>query len=156
LDADGDGKLTEAELRRVQRAFRQDDLDEDEALTLAELLSSAPKGVQAGVAAVKLATDAGQADATLRVTLGEKPGAALQGREVRLSDLGGVHRVGGPGARWWLTFRTTRSAPDVRSAGDFLVSQFEVALGDGKSLTKAAIEEDASLSGFLALLPYAD
>jgi Ca2+-binding EF-hand superfamily protein len=44
----------------------------------------------------------------------------------------------------------------VRSAGDFLLAQFKTALGGAPALTKADLEEDPTLGGFLELLPYAD
>jgi hypothetical protein len=67
-----------------------------------------------------------------------------------------MYRLRGPGGHWWLTFRAERDAPDMRSAGEFLVAQFKTALGDSRSLSRAALEEDATLAGFLDLLPYAD
>jgi Ca2+-binding EF-hand superfamily protein len=158
LDANGDGKLSADELRCAQRVLRKYDLNEDESLDLAELLSGAPDR-KPGPPSLK-AGRVGEKDAVLRIDLGAKPGARLRnngGREAQLRSLGGwSYRLRGPGARWWLTFRAERAAPDVRSAGDFLVAQFKAALGGNKNLSKTDLEEDATLAGFLDLFPYAD
>lgn len=157
LDANGDGKLSAGELRRAPRALRKYDLNEDETLDLAELLATAPAGREPGPARLK-ADSAGEADAMLRIDLGARPAASLRGKGGgRLAAPGdGVYRLRGPGGRWWLTFRAERAVSDVRSASAFLVSQFKDALGDNPSLTKAALEEDATLACFLDLFPYAD
>jgi Ca2+-binding EF-hand superfamily protein len=158
LDANGDGKLSLDELRRAPRALRRYDLNEDETLDLTELLTAGsthkpgPSQLQVGTASAK--------DAALRIAPGAKPGATLHGTGAREAHLvtpsAGVQRLRGPAARWWLTVRAERSMPAIRSASEFLLSQFRDALGDNKSLSKAALEEDAALSGFLDLFPCAD
>ena len=55
-----------------------------------------------------------------------------------------------------MAFRTTRTASDVRSAGEFLIAQFEAALGERTALGKTELEQDPALSGFLELFRYAD
>jgi hypothetical protein len=158
LDANHDGRLSAVELRGAHRVLRKYDLNEDEALDLAELLSACADH-KAAPACLK-AEAPGESDAVLRLDLGAKPAATLRarsGEDLRLRSLGeGTYRLRGPNGRWWLTFRAARSEPDIRSAGDFVRSQLEAALGDNKSLSKAALEEDATLAGLLDLLPYAD
>src|SRR5262249_31620742 len=153
LDANGDGKLSAAELRRAPRTFRKYDLNEDEGLDRAELLAGAPTGQKPGAVRLKLGGASGKA-AVLRIDLeGKGTGTWREGgKEKRLKPLGeGVYRVRGPGG-WWLTFRAERAAPDVRAAGEFLLAQFETALGDEKSLSRAALQADATLACFLDLM----
>ena len=141
LDADGDGKLTAAELR-APAALRRYDLDEDETLTLAELWSAAPEGGKPADPPEGRRRDRPGRDvahSTWR-EVGREP--ARRGRAAD-PPARGRHRIGGPGG-WWLTFRLVKSAPDVRSAADFLASQFETALGDRAALTKADLAEDAT------------
>jgi Ca2+-binding EF-hand superfamily protein len=66
LDANGDGKLSAEELRRAPRALRKYDLNEDETLDLAQLLSIAPAGHKRGPGRLKVGT-AGEKDATLQI-----------------------------------------------------------------------------------------
>jgi Ca2+-binding EF-hand superfamily protein len=160
LDADGDGKLSKAELQRAPDLLRKFDLNEDEFLTPEELLASAAPARRPGEASVRLADSGDKEDAVLRVDLGAKAkSATLEGDTLyRLAALGsdGLHRLHGPAGRWSAVFRTTRSTPDVRLATDFLVAQFKTALGDAESLSKADLEQDATLSGLRELFPYAD
>jgi len=160
LDADRDGKLTAAELKRAPRALRKYDLNEDESLDLAELLSAVPPRSQPDAARVK-AVAGGDKDAVLRIDLGAKAKATLEGKghgglRLTTGGEGRAYRLRGVRGGWWLTFRPERTAPDVRSAGDFLVAQFADALGDRKGLSKAELDEDASLSGLADLFAHAD
>jgi Ca2+-binding EF-hand superfamily protein len=158
LDANGDGKLSAGELHRAPTALRKYDFNEDETLDLGELLPPSgdrkpgPSNLKVGGGTEK--------DAVLRIDLGAKTGASLRAKgsqESQFLALGeGSYRLRGPAGQWWLTFRAARAAPDMRSAGDFLIAQFEAVLGDKKTLSKTDLEEDATLAGFLDLLPYAD
>jgi Ca2+-binding EF-hand superfamily protein len=163
LDANGDGKITRAELRRAPESLRKYDLNEDEFLDRAELLAGAAPGPRPGAAQVKLGEAGDERDAVLRLDAGTKTPKATMGgkgaKSVRLvaaSAPGGLHRLYGPRGRWAMAFRTTRSAPDVRAAGEFLVAQFKAALGDRAALGKADLEQDPALSGLLELFRYAD
>jgi Ca2+-binding EF-hand superfamily protein len=162
LDANGDGKFTQAGLRQAPAALRKFDLNEDEFLELAELLASAPPAGKAGAAQVEIAvasvTSAEQA--TLRLDLGAKPRApSIDGKVIQLvpaDHASGRHRLYGPDGRWTMSLRTSRTDPDLASAGAFLAAQFKDALGDRPALSKAELEQDASTSGLVELFRYAD
>jgi Ca2+-binding EF-hand superfamily protein len=160
LDADGDGKITKEEWRKANHALHKYDLNEDEFLDRSELLAAAAPVSAPGEIRLKLAETA---DAALRLDVGAKaPSATLEAKgtlSVRLvapGTPGGLHRLYGPQGRWLTSFRATRAAPDVRSAGEFLASQFKTALGDRAALTQADLEQDPSLSGLLGLFRYSD
>jgi Ca2+-binding EF-hand superfamily protein len=163
LDADGDGKLTQAELRRAPQALRKFDLNEDEFLDLTELLAFAGLGSRPGVIRAKV-DEAGEAsDVKLRLDVGAKAQAPIiegkSAKSIRLvpaSAPNGLHRLTSAEGHWSITFRTRKTVPDVRSASEFLVSQFKTALGDRSALTKADLEQDPTLSGLLELFRYAD
>jgi hypothetical protein len=69
---------------------------------------------------------------------------------------GRLHRLYGPEGRWVMTFRATRTVPDVRSAGEFLAAQLKASLGDRPALGKADLEQDPGLSALQELFRYAD
>jgi Ca2+-binding EF-hand superfamily protein len=163
LESKGTDKLTRVELKRAPELLRKYDLNEDEFLDLTELLASAPTAARPGVARVKLGEEGDAGDALLRLDVGTRAAApALEGmsaKSVRLvpaSAPGGLHRLYGPEGRWVLAFRTRRTVPDAKAAGEFLVAQFAAALGDRPALGKADLEQDAGLSGLLELFRYAD
>jgi Ca2+-binding EF-hand superfamily protein len=161
LDADGNGRLTPDELRRVPAAFREFDLNEDEYLDLEELLTPGRRARRSVAARVKVDPVAREKDQVLRLDLSTKGRARLEEQRAPSLKLGappqpgGLYRLHGP-ENWWVTFRAVQTTPDVRSAGDFLIAQFNDARGSAPALTKADLEEDAALAGFLDLLPYAD
>jgi Ca2+-binding EF-hand superfamily protein len=163
LDANGDGKLTRTELRRAPELLRKYDLNEDEFLEPAELLAEAPPALRPGEARVKLGQGRAEPHAVLRLDVGPKARTAtVEGtgaqslRLVAASTFGGLYRLYGPNGHWAVAFRTVRTAPDVRSAGEFLVAQFQAALGERPALGKADLEQDPGLSGLLELFRYAD
>jgi Ca2+-binding EF-hand superfamily protein len=156
LDADGDGKLSRAELKQAPRALGRFDLNEDEILDRAELLTPAGTGEKAEQAQLTL-TEWPETVAVLTLHFGPKPTADLRGGALRLAVADdGMCRLRGPSGHWWLSFRCERSIPDVRSTAEFLTAQFREALGDKKSLAKAEIEADPTLAALLELVPYAD
>jgi Ca2+-binding EF-hand superfamily protein len=163
LDAKGDGKITKAGLKGVPERFRKYDLNDDEYLDPAELLSSSAPGPRPAKAQVKLGGGENEQDTVLRLDVGTKAQAAsLHGKSatsIRLvvaSAPGALHRLYGPKGRWTMALWTTRTAPEVRSAGEFLVAQFKAALGNRPALGKANLEQDPGLSGLLELFRYAD
>jgi Ca2+-binding EF-hand superfamily protein len=163
LDANGDGRLTRAELSRAPLALRKYDWNEDEFLDRGELLAATTLNRRPGAAQVKLGEPDDKRDTVLRVDVGRKAMATtMKGRSanpVRLvaaPALGGLYRLYGPDGHWSLTFRSARTSPDVRSAGEFLVAQFRAALGERPALGKADLEQDPGLSGLLELFRYAD
>jgi Ca2+-binding EF-hand superfamily protein len=160
LDANADGTLTRAELRRAPRALRRYDLNEDEYLETAELLAGIGRPPRPAPARVR--EDTAEAEAVvLRLDLGAKGRANLAGRAagafrlVPATNCRGRWRLRGRHP-WWVTLRAVRATPDVKSARDFLVAQFKAAAGDRPWLTKADMEQDPGLGGFLELLPFAD
>jgi Ca2+-binding EF-hand superfamily protein len=161
LDINSDGKLTREGLRRAPQLLRKYDHNDDEYLELAELLAGTEGGRRPVVTQLKAGSRADEKDMVLRLELGVKARAVLEkkrddaGRLVPAKAHGGLYRLHGA-ANWSLTFRAVWSTADVRSAGEFLIAQFKAALGDGAALTKADLQEDAALAGFLELLPYAD
>jgi Ca2+-binding EF-hand superfamily protein len=161
LDADGDGILTTDELRRAPRSLGKYDSNDDEYIELAELLAGAGAACRPARARLHLGTAAAGEALVLRLDLGPRPGAKLEGKRDDTVKLVTAPAGEGPyrlhaAAGWALTFRTVRSTADVRSAGEFLLAQFKTALGDAAALTKNDLQDDAALAGFLELLPYAD
>src|SRR5262249_1098267 len=148
---DGDGKFTRAELRRAPQALRKYDLNEDEKLELAELLPATIPSSGVLAAGVKQVAPTKASSAVLRIDIGIKPMAPAftgNGANRLLAAPGdGVHRLSGPDGTWALTFRTARVVPDMRGAGEFLIAQFESALGNRAALMKADIEADPALGG---------
>jgi Ca2+-binding EF-hand superfamily protein len=161
LERDGDGELTRGGLKRLPAALRRYDLNDDEYLSTAELLAGAEKETRHERSLVTLGRAAGERDPVLRVDLGRKPGAALTGDKGDRMKLfppaapAGQSRVRGPGGMW-LTFCAIRTASDVAAARDFLVAQFKDALGDAPALSRAELQEDATLAGLVELFPFAD
>jgi Ca2+-binding EF-hand superfamily protein len=160
LDADGDGKLTTRELRRAPEALGRYDLDDDETLDLGELLAGAGEAERPGPVEVKLGGTMRCEGVLLQLDCGQKTAARLSGRdatEMRLEAARrGPYRLQGPGGRWWMTIRPRAQVSDFGSARAFLIAQFEEALAGRETLAKADMEADATLSGFLDLLPFAD
>lgn len=163
LDANGDGRLTRTELNRAPRSLRKYDLNEDEFLDPSEFLAPAVRGPRPGEARVKMGEGEDELDALLRLDIGRRARpAAIEGknaRPVRLvaaSPPGSLHRLYGPEGRWVMAFRSTPTAADVHSAGEFLVAQFKSALGERPALGKADLEQAPELSGLLELFRYAD
>jgi Ca2+-binding EF-hand superfamily protein len=163
LDANGDGKLTQAELRRAPQSLYKFDLNEDEFLDPAELLASATPGPRRDVAQVKLGQGGDEWDAMLRLDVGTKARTPTieerRANSIRLLSApapGNLHRLYGPEGRWTLAFRTTQTVRNARSAGEFLIAQFKATLGERPALAKADLEQDPGLSGLLELFRYAD
>jgi Ca2+-binding EF-hand superfamily protein len=69
---------------------------------------------------------------------------------------GGPFHLSVAGGSWVVSCKATRVAHDFRSTREFLVAQLEAALGTAKSLTRAEIENDPTLSGLAGLFNYAD
>jgi hypothetical protein len=97
------------------------------------------------------------------VEFGAKGEAAkIEGKNANLLRLavpassGQPHRLHGPSGGWLITFPALRTAPDMLQASEFLLAQFEAALGGRPGLTKSDIEEDATAGSLLDLLPFAD
>jgi Ca2+-binding EF-hand superfamily protein len=156
--ADGDGKLTRAELRRAPQALLRYDLDDDEYLSLAELLTAAPGPARPVLGRLKWGK--GPRAAILRAELGTKARVALAGKSdafrlVPAAPGSVVYRLRGPDSGW-TTVRAALAEPDVRSVEEFLVAQLEGALGGGAALTKASLEDDLTLGGLRELWRYAD
>jgi Ca2+-binding EF-hand superfamily protein len=160
LDANGDGKLTRPELRQAPELLRKYDLNEDELLEPSELLAPAAPGARPGAVRVRLGKEGDGRDAVLRLDVGPKARTpAVEGHSVRLmpaTSPGGLHRMHGPEGRWVLVLRTTRTVPDLGSAGEFLLSLFKTALGDRPALGKADLEQDPGPGGLVELFRYAD
>jgi Ca2+-binding EF-hand superfamily protein len=159
----GNGKLTRADWRRAPTLLRKFDLNEDEFLEPAELLGSPSHGLLSEAALVKLGQAGQERDSLLRLDVGTKLRAPeFEGQQagtihlVPAAEPGGLHRLYGPGGRWAIGFRTTRSVADVASAGEFLVAQFKAALGDRRALGMSDLEADSGLSGLRELFAYAD
>src|SRR5262249_28519296 len=123
------------------------------------LLADISGDTRADAAQVRLGGAEGNEE-VLRLDLGDKPRATLVSNSPGLVRLGqtdaGSYRLHSSEGRWWLTVRPVRSTSDVRSAGEFVTAQFKAALGSGNSLSKADLEEDASLASLLDLLVHAD
>ncbi|HTU21764.1 MAG TPA: EF-hand domain-containing protein [Gemmataceae bacterium] len=160
LDANGDGKLSGDELRSAPRSLRKYDLNEDETLDLAELLSGAPTHAKPAFHHFLKLGAAGKQDAKLRINFSAPPGSKVKQSglgETRIKAIAEeAYRLEGPSGRWWLTVRAERRMPDLRTTREFLVVQLKESLGEKRSLSKTDLEEDAALAGFLDLLPYAD
>jgi Ca2+-binding EF-hand superfamily protein len=161
LDANGDGKFTRDELRQTPQVLSRYDLNDDEYLDLAELLAGTEEVRRPTETRLKLGGSANEKDVVLRVDLGAKARASLEGRRtdslklIPATSPGGLFRLHSS-ENWSMTFRAVPGTADFRSARDFLVAQFKTALGDAAALAKADLKEDAALAGFLELLPYAD
>jgi Ca2+-binding EF-hand superfamily protein len=162
FDAGGAAKLTRDALRRTPQLLRKYDLNDDEFLEAAELLTGAPAGPRPGPAQVKPAEAGAAADAVLRLDLGSKSQASLDGERGIIPGLTevpsppGLRRLLRPDGRWAITTRTARQMPGVRSASEFLVAQFKGALADRPALARADLERDPTLGGLQELFRFAD
>jgi Ca2+-binding EF-hand superfamily protein len=163
LDADNDGKLTRAGWQRAPHALRKYDLNEDEFLDLAELITSPVSVPRIDYDQVKRSEIGKERDTVLRLDVGVKAkDPIIEGKSAKLVRLvaapvsGSLHRLYGPEGRWLMAFRSARTVPDVGSAREFIVAQFKTALGERVALTKADLEQDPALSALLELFRYAD
>lgn len=137
LDGDGDGRLSAEELRRAAALLRRVDENEDEALTVAELLAvTSPADRAAATATVRWTADTDRADAVLRVGTDEK----------------GPRR--GPDGRWELLATQEGQRRDTADAAAFCRSQLRAvgATGVGRKL----LEDDPVSAGLLGLFDFAD
>jgi Ca2+-binding EF-hand superfamily protein len=55
-----------------------------------------------------------------------------------------------------MAWRPTRTAPEVKSAAEFLIAQFKAAADGRAALAKGDLEQDPALNGLLALFRFAD
>jgi Ca2+-binding EF-hand superfamily protein len=158
----GDGKVTRDTLRRAPRMLQKYDLNDDEFLEAAELLAGAPAGLRPGPAEVRPGGADAAAAAVLRLDVGSRARAVLDGagaNPLRLAAVPsppGLWRWHEPEGRWSISTRARRLTPDVRSARDFLVAQFRGALGDRATLARADVEGDPALGGLQELFRFAD
>jgi hypothetical protein len=89
-----------------------------------------------------------------RATVDDERTAHLQHVDSAKSGMTGRFR--GRDNAWTLTLQTRREIPNVEAAGEFLIAQFQTALGDDFEMTIKDIRRDASLSGLFDLAEFAD
>ncbi len=149
LDRDGDGTLSAAELRQIPALLRRLDDNEDEVLTTAELLATAPAGAlaPAGVKAGAGGTT------TLRLAVGGKATLVGGGPTFRLSDDGA--RLTVPGGACGVVTTGADPATGFRAAKGFLVAQFQAASND-RPVAKAVFDADPTARVLAELFDPAD
>ena len=154
LDRDRDGRLSAAELRRAVGLLKRLDDDEDEVLTVKEILSDVtelPEAKPAGAKSVPSETRA--PDAKLRLALDGKTDLATEGEAFRL--LANGTRLQVPGGVCSLTISKADPASGFRTAKGFYLAQFKAAAGT-KPATKALFEDDPTAQVLAGLFNAAD
>jgi len=161
LDEDHDGTFTAAELRRIAQSMSRYDLDENGALALEELLSSTAETLALVKSPPSVTTEASGRGARVRVKL-DAPSSLTTVSEGAnlLNAVGGASansvRYRGPQNAWMLAIETQRRLPNVKSASDFLMAQFQTVLGNRTELTLHEITQESGLTGLAELAPIAD
>jgi Ca2+-binding EF-hand superfamily protein len=156
LDRDGDGKLSRAELQKAAAVLRTFDADEDETLTVAELLIGTPSTDDPSASAASVAwstTPATQPpDGVLSVDLGKKSEPEIAGKafdkvgdEIRFSR--GILRA---------AISSSGPATRLQASREFYLAPFQSALGKKPFLDKKAIDDDSSLAFLAPFVPFAD
>lgn len=153
LDRDGDGKLSETELRQATALLKRFDEDEDEVLTVAELLGSDRGTGAAKPAGLKLATDKGEPVAGLQLALGGKSAFTGGNEFFRLSADG--TRLHVPGGACTLAVEKDDPATALRAAKGFYLAQFKAAAG-AKPAAKALFAADPTAQVIDGLFDAAD
>jgi Ca2+-binding EF-hand superfamily protein len=159
LARNGDGRLTRAELGRTSSLLRKLDEDDDEVLSVAEVAGS-EKSPPTTKTVLRLAGvgERRDLDGAIRLTLVKgpvSPALTRAGKEISARHTGNLFRLQARDVS--LTARTdgetNGSFADTRK---FYLAQFKTLLGDNASLTKSAIEEDATAQGLADLFDAAD
>jgi len=161
LDRDGDGRLSKAELERAPLLLKRFDADEDEVITVAEILSVIDSG-KIRKSEVSIGWEpAGKIDpdGTLSLDLGP-PGKLqftlkstgtifelLDARTFRFGGGDGVIRVGGNESDLSVRLRSTR---------EFYLAPFRSALGDKQALERKQIQDEPLLAYLSGFVNYAD
>lgn len=152
LDRDGNGSLSAEEVKRIPALLRRLDEDEDEVLTAAELLATAPERA-IPAAGLKFATGEEPASQVLYVGPDGKPTLGGKGETFQLSADG--DRLIVPGGTCVLTAPTADPTAGLRSAKGFYLAQFDAVAGD-KPAAKAAFADDPAAQVLADLFEAAD
>jgi Ca2+-binding EF-hand superfamily protein len=156
------GQLTGREWQQMPVLIRPFDLNDDEYLDLTEIVAAAKSlgTVPRAPASSLVLAKEGKGAPVLRIDLGTEATVTLHpATAFPLAPpivRAGLFHLSGAGGSWWVSFKATRVAPDFRSTREFLVAQMDAALGTAKSLSRAEIENDPTLSGLAGLFDYAD
>jgi Ca2+-binding EF-hand superfamily protein len=156
LDRDGDGKLSRAELERAPNLLQMFDADEDEVITIAELLAGAgdpvktsdnAKTVSWSVEPMKQPPDGLLSINSGKFELNNAVGRAIEKNAEEIRFSGGTLRVNAFG---------NDPAARLNASREFYLAPFKSALGSKLTLDKQTINDDSSLAFLDPLVPYAD
>jgi Ca2+-binding EF-hand superfamily protein len=156
LDRDGDGRLSREELARAPDLLRTLDADEDEVLTIEEVLAGAnaadaERGDDRPIR-WETAAKSAELDGVLAVNLG-KPAPRLVLRQVKTKAFaekaGAAYRIDYMGGT--LALEPLNAGPAARfgATREFYLTPFKSALGGATALKREQIEDDPALA-FLA------
>lgn len=161
LDDNRDEKIDLGELERMARTMSRYDLDEDGEVSHDELLASGIGKSFPATPPVHEPSNRGEASLRIRINLDDvHPSIRLAEEASR--DVAGARsassltRITGAKHAWMLTLDPRCRTPDIRSAGAFLVAQFQQVAGTRQDLSLPEIQRNGSLSALAELAPRAD
>lgn|GEM_PF-4695112 len=149
LDRDADGKLSAEELRRIPDLLRRCDENEDEALSVRELLASIdakpvpPAGVKLGAWPMD--------GSVLKLRLDGRPEFERKPRSFQMSESGASFKL----PSGVCSLRIEKQPVSLLATRDFYSAQFQAIAGN-KPAAKAAFEDDPAAQALAALFDFAD
>jgi len=144
LDRDGDGTLSKTELEQAPALLRRLDLDEDEVLTVAEILA-AGTGIEVRVPE--------RSPLELASAEGARPDATVTIRAGKPQQLGPLSWADGACA---LHVGELAKSTPVRATTEFYLALFRSAVGEKAALELKDLETDATYQVLVGLFSYAD
>ena len=160
LDVDENGTIDQKELSSASRLLGRHDLNDDEYLDRSELLNNQTTATRPTWTGVVNDTEEA-ADVALHVALGVKPSVSLP-TSARSSDCELRHPTAeqfqliDAQRRFIVIGSNVRRRPNVRSSSEFIVAQFQAALGEQKAISKANMESDPTLGSLVEIFAVAN
>lgn len=158
LDRDSNGTLSEIELRNAPALLRRFDENEDEFLTVAELLAGSEVELSPlSQSRLKTAAPTDGADGVLRMTFGKNAGQiSFEAISKRLAVGSNVYEIIGPDFRILVRDAPAATSSAFGTAKEFYLAQFAEVLGSKAGVRKADLEADTGLQSLAAMFDAAD